>query len=101
MKRPYYSLLVRDDQADAWSIHFGDYDLTVVQQEREDIAHEFRKRNMKIVRTDDTQAAINAAVDKLNAPFDPPFTIMTLDDPAEVHNAIADAVGEPQSKLKR
>lgn len=113
--RPYYTLLIRDQISDYWQIHFGDYDQAVVDTERDDM-HEsgYLKQNMRIIRTEAKQRAIDKAVEQLNAtnktirqqieaaPFDPPFRIigMTFDNVIDVHNAIADAVGEPELKLK-
>lgn len=64
MKR-YYTLAVRDDNV--WSPEFGDYDRSTVQSELNDYRdHDYRKSNLKIVQSDDSQAAIEAAIAALN-----------------------------------
>lgn len=68
--RPYYSLLVRADAADSWSQAFGDYDCRVTEQEAIDQGESHdgpTKANRKIIRTGDTQAEIQAEVDRLNS----------------------------------
>lgn len=124
--RNYYTLLVRDSQAEPWQIHFGDYEEGVVATERDDITqHDYLKKNTRIICTADTQSAINKAIDELNlkpatlvirdkkhydslkeagvAPFDPPFKIhnMTVDNVGDIHDAIADALGEPRLKPRK
>lgn len=67
MAKRYHSLLVRDNAASPWGIHFGDYDREVVDAERDDITDgDYRRSNTKIITTDDAQAAIDAAVSALN-----------------------------------
>jgi hypothetical protein len=67
MARKYHSLLERIDGR--WSIQFGDFDREVVRQELEDV-HEgvpfVKKKDLKIITTAENQAAIAAAVAKLN-----------------------------------
>lgn len=98
--RPYYTLLIRDHFSDEWQMHFGDYNQSVVDQERDDMRESgYLKKNLRIIRTAARRAAIEQAVEALNrAPFDPPFRIVNLDNTIEVHNAIADAVGESALK---
>jgi hypothetical protein len=69
MARPYFTLACRDDagtDAARWSPQFGDYDRAIVEDELEEYARDYRKADLKIVRSDHTQAAINAAIAKLN-----------------------------------
>lgn len=68
MPRKYHTLLVRDDKSAPWCIHFGDYDRETVDSEREDMRdHDHRAMNLKIITTAPEQAAIDAAVARLNA----------------------------------
>lgn len=59
----YHTLVGRDSKAEKWSITFGDYSRDVVEQEMEDNT-DFRF--FKIVTTNPSQKAIDAAVAKLN-----------------------------------
>lgn len=61
-KRPYFTLL--EFREGSWTIQFGDYDREVVEAEGEDfIDHGIRKKNLKIIRTEDgSKATIDAAV---------------------------------------
>ena len=61
----YYTLAVQFDKGDSFSVQFGDYDREVVVQEIEDSYADAHK--VRIVRSGDTTAEINAAVAKLNA----------------------------------
>jgi len=60
----YYTLAVQFDKGDTFSVQFGDYDREVVAQEIEDSYADAHK--VRIVRSGDTTAEINAAVAKLN-----------------------------------
>lgn len=60
----YYTLAVQFDKGDSFSVQFGDYDKEVVVQEVEDSYADAHK--VRIVRSGDTTAEINAAVAKLN-----------------------------------
>ncbi|WQZ00314.1 hypothetical protein Shy_CDS0037 [Escherichia phage Shy] len=60
--KQYFSLLTKTDGV--WSVQFGDYDRECVEQERDD---SYSDEKCRIIKTDDTQAAIDAAVAKLNA----------------------------------
>lgn len=60
----YYTLLILE--AGKWSIHFGDYDKEVVQDEMADVKDSEPKAKCKIIRTGDAQSAIDAAVNELN-----------------------------------
>lgn len=65
MNKPYYTLIVKYEAADAWSIAFGDYDKECVKDERDDAYEDCHAT--KIVRTSDKQLDIAAAVATLNA----------------------------------
>ncbi|WP_051382438.1 hypothetical protein [Bradyrhizobium sp. Tv2a-2] len=69
MSRKYHSLLVRESKTEPWCIHFGDWELETVKQERDDIVdgEQYAKGNTKIITTGGTQAHIDAEVAKLNA----------------------------------
>ncbi len=62
MARKYHVLLVREDGN--WTIEFGDYDKSVVQDERQDKRdHDVKAKDLHILTVDgDTQADIDAAV---------------------------------------
>ena len=64
MARKYHVLLVREDGN--WTIDFGDYDKSVVQDERQDKRdHDIKAKDLHILTVDgDTQAAIDAAVNE-------------------------------------
>ena len=64
--RPYYTLVIRDAQDPLWwTPEFGDYDKSVVEDERVAMmANPFVKT--RIVRTTDDQASIDAAIAALN-----------------------------------
>lgn len=64
MSRKYYTLLVKYEPTSPWGIAFGDYNKDVVQQEREDSYSEFKT---KLIKTNDTQASVDAEVRALNA----------------------------------
>lgn len=65
----YYSMLERD-MGGPWRIQFGAYDRADVEAEMEsridDAAWPAHPRNVKIIRTSDKQADIQAVVDGLN-----------------------------------
>jgi hypothetical protein len=71
MPKQYHSLLINYGPPDApeWGIHFGDYDLAVVKQERVDLAEGFdpvpRSRSL-IITTAPDQASIDAEVARRN-----------------------------------
>lgn len=73
MAKKYYTLAQFNVEAKTWQPQFGDYDRKVVEDEREDILCGYncgvmvRKKDVKIITTDETQAAIDAAIAKLNA----------------------------------
>lgn len=64
--RKYYTLAVRIDGR--WSPEFGDYDRECVQVELAGYLDSgaWKRKDLKIVTTDDNQAAIDAAIRKLN-----------------------------------
>lgn len=67
MARKYYMLVTRESVADQWAPQFGDYDRECVAQEVQDSYLTYGRANRRIICTADGQAAINAAVAKLNA----------------------------------
>lgn len=66
MPKPYYTLAVLIDGR--WSPEFGDYDRDVVDDEMRDTYLDggWKRNQCRIVRTADDQAAITAAIAKLN-----------------------------------
>ena len=65
--RTYYTLLMRDNPNEPWRIEFGDWDLETVRDERDERRYNgHRTFDIKIVKTDGTQNAINHKVDVLN-----------------------------------
>jgi len=67
--RQYFTLLIRNSKAEPWAIHSGDYALRVVERKTMDwlVEQLELESNTKIIITDDTQAAVDAAVAKLNS----------------------------------
>lgn len=69
MSRPYFTLCERAPDS-AWAPQFGDYDKQCVEDERADMlyagAGRIRAKDLRIVRSGDTQAEIDAAIAKLN-----------------------------------
>ncbi|MBT1154408.1 hypothetical protein J1C56_02260 [Aminobacter anthyllidis] len=66
--RMYHTLLARDGRNAPWKIEFGDYSRATVEAERRYYRDQgYKAASLKIITTGDTQAEINAAVDKLNA----------------------------------
>lgn len=67
MSRSYYTLVGRDVDTGIWGIVFGDYSRSVVVEERDDYRHYSDDYSaLKILKTGDTQAEVDAAVAKLN-----------------------------------
>jgi hypothetical protein len=64
--KKYYTLVTNEDGA-GWAPQFGDYDREVVEAEVEDSYDDIPRRYVKIIRTGDSQAEIDAAIAKLNA----------------------------------
>ena len=71
--KQYHTLLVRDSVDSDWAVHFGDYDLSVVREERRDItegpSRDYRRNDTKIITTDDDQKSIEEAVRVQNIRF--------------------------------
>lgn len=65
MKKSYYSLIVRFDEFDTFSVQFGDYDKSVVQDECEEYSGNCYQ--VKIIKTAPEQASIMAKVAELNS----------------------------------
>ena len=63
-RQVYFTLLVRFDEFDSWSIQFGDYDRETVLAESEEYSGGCYAT--KIILTYDDQASIDAMVNKLN-----------------------------------
>lgn len=59
--KPYYTLVVK--RAGVWSAQFGDYDREVVRDEEHDC---YDTEVTKIIKTADSQAAIDAKIAELN-----------------------------------
>lgn len=74
MARKYFTLAVLPNYEGAkWGPQFGDYDREVVAQELADTKEDWLLGSkFKIIKTADDQAAINAAIDALNAPKEKP-----------------------------
>jgi hypothetical protein len=67
MSHRYFTLLHREDDG-VWAIEFGDYSRAVVQDELEDfLDHDIRRKDLRIIQTQDDQASINVAVAALNS----------------------------------
>ena len=65
----YYTLCVYEQDHDKWFIHFGDYELDVVADEKQDMNYGWDgipMKHMRIIKTSDQQTDIDAALDKLN-----------------------------------
>ena len=62
--KPYYSLIVKYEKGNLWSIAFGDYKKAVVMQEREDAYQDCHKT--RIICTMSNQEAIDSEVARLN-----------------------------------
>lgn len=70
MSRPYFSLLQFEPDLDgpgSWGVQFGDYDRQTVEDELDDYAHSgIKRKNLRIIRTGDKQADIEAKVAEIN-----------------------------------
>lgn len=66
MKTKYFSLIVAHKDDGVWSVQFGDYDREVVKDELEDEWKGVPGVRTRIITTNGTQAAIDAAVLELN-----------------------------------
>lgn len=67
--RTYYTLAVQWEKGDRYTPEFGDYDLECVQDERDDMlySYDLKGRQIKVIKTDDSQSSIDSAISKLNA----------------------------------
>lgn len=67
-KRKYFTLLAIDGTPRCpWAAELGDYDGTAVDAERDDyIDRGWKRKELKIITTGDTQAEIDAAIADLN-----------------------------------
>lgn len=63
-QKDYFSLVVRFDEFDTWSVQFGDYDKETVQQESTE--YEGGCYAVKIIKTAANQESIDEKVAKLN-----------------------------------
>lgn len=64
-KTVYYSIIVKFEKNDSWSVQFGDYDKECCIDELEDSYGDCYKA--KIIKTAPDQESINAEVARLNA----------------------------------
>jgi hypothetical protein len=67
--KTYYTLAIQWEKGDRFSPEFGDYDFECVIDEREDIVYSYdlRPSQVKVIKTDGTQSAIDQAISKLNS----------------------------------
>lgn len=67
--RTYYTLAVQWEKGSRYTPEFGDYDLECVQDERDDMlySYDLKGRQIKVIKTDDSQSSIDSAISKLNA----------------------------------
>jgi hypothetical protein len=62
--KTYFTLAVREDGR--WAPQFGDYSRSVVAEELDDyLSRDVRRGDLKVVRSGDTQASIDAAIAEL------------------------------------
>ena len=65
----YYTLLVKEDGK--WGISFGDYCKNIVIDEYNDAREQgYHRHSLQIIQTEESQAAINRAVQQLNMTTD-------------------------------
>jgi hypothetical protein len=66
--RTYFTLAERNRDG-AWAPQFGSYDRADVDQERADWidSDSYKASDLRVIKSGDMQAEINAAIDKLNA----------------------------------
>lgn len=70
--KAYYSLLVRFNESEFWSVQFGDYDRETVEDERDDMQHGSEPvYAFKIIKTKPDQASIKAKVESINSMLEP------------------------------
>lgn len=67
--KTYYSLAVQWEKGDRFTPEFGDYDFEVVSDEREDMIYSYnlKAKQVRIIKTQDSQLAIEQAISKLNS----------------------------------
>jgi hypothetical protein len=66
MSRIYFTLAAREPDG-VWAPQFGDYDRQCVAAELDDYAqHDYRRKDLKVVKSFDDQASINKAMAALN-----------------------------------
>lgn len=67
--KTYYSLAVQWEKGDRFTPEFGDYDFEVVNDEREDMIYSYnlKGKQVRIIKTQDSQSAIEQAIAKLNS----------------------------------
>ena len=63
----YYTIVTLDNGK--WSPQWGTFDEEEAQEERALFNAEYRRANVKIIATDDSQAAIDRAVSHLNTQY--------------------------------
>ena len=62
----YYSVIAKQFRGDNWSIQFGDYERENVESEAEYMRESGERASIKIIRTVDSQKAIETEVNRLN-----------------------------------
>lgn len=62
----YYTLITRDPDDRRWYPQFGDYSRKVVVEEEESYKPNFRKKDRRIIKTEDAQASIDVAIKRIN-----------------------------------
>lgn len=66
--RTYYTLATREYEGAPWAPQFGDYSRGCVEYELDDYRDQgYERKDLKIIKSMDDQASINAAVEALNA----------------------------------